>query len=245
MSDRLKVTFQGTKSGLVIAVDDSIPFAQMIRALKKKLTDSGYFFVDASVTLSLNNRLVTQKELQQLKGIIEEQHGLRVDGIKSSKPESLEVAQELKLTAIQSSNGAPEKQKTQPPKPEPSQSTQNISGGLPTEFLRRTVRSGQLHECVGNLVVLGDVNPGAELVAGGDILVFGTLRGQAHAGATGKKDALIVALNLHPTQLRIADRVARANADSRTNHGPECAFIEKDYIVIDKWPNRNHLLTLA
>ena len=59
-------------------------------------------------------------------------------------------------------------------------------------------------------MVLGDVNPGAEIVAGGDIIIFGALRGIAHAGASGNEDSVVVALQLQPTQLRISQYIARA-----------------------------------
>lgn len=71
-----------------------------------------------------------------------------------------------------------------------------------------TLRGGQSLHNVGNIVVVGDVNPGAELVASGDIVVFGALRGVAHAGAQGDESARVVALELVPTQLRIATLIA-------------------------------------
>lgn len=77
-----------------------------------------------------------------------------------------------------------------------------------TLYHRGTLRGGQALHHLGNIVVLGDVNPGAELVASGDIVVFGALRGVAHAGAQGDESARVVALELAPTQLRIATVIA-------------------------------------
>ena len=74
---------------------------------------------------------------------------------------------------------------------------------------RGTVRSGDQLEAAGSLLVLGDVNPGARLRAGGHVLVWGRLRGVAHAGCHGDTEARIVALQLRPLQLRIANVVAR------------------------------------
>jgi septum site-determining protein MinC len=94
-----------------------------------------------------------------------------------------------------------------------------------------TGRGGQALHNLGNLIVVGDVNPGAELVASGDIVVFGALRGVAHAGAQGDRGARVIALELAPTQLRIATVIATSGAD-RTKRGPEHASIVDDRIVV-------------
>ena len=241
MSDRLNIAFQGTKSGLVIAIDETLSFPNMIEALEKKLEDSGYFFVDAKVTLNLEGRETDQNELTRIQNLVQEKHGLEVIGIKSSTKGTLSAARSLGLEATVQNKKAdfesvPESRPDTPARQPKSQY-------LPTDLLRRTVRSGQIYESPGNLVILGDVNPGAEVVAAGDIVVFGALRGLAYAGAAGKKDVIIVSLKLCPTQLRIAGRVARANGEESASNGPEYAFIENDQIVIDKWSNVNHLQT--
>jgi septum site-determining protein MinC len=102
--------------------------------------------------------------------------------------------------------------------------------GVATLYHRGTLRGGQALHNLGNIVVIGDVNPGAELVASGDIAVFGALRGVAHAGAQGDRGARVVALELAPTQLRIATVISSA-ADGKP-HGPEHASIVDDRIVV-------------
>lgn len=79
-----------------------------------------------------------------------------------------------------------------------------------TEVVPRTMRAGVRIEKPGNVIVLGDVNPGAELIAGGDIIVSGTLRGMAHAGVSGRESAIIYAQHIAAPQVRIAHAVARA-----------------------------------
>ena len=98
-------------------------------------------------------------------------------------------------------------------------------------YHRGTIRGGQSLANVGHVVVIGDVNPGAELVAGGDILVFGALRGVAHAGAQGDRSARVYALVLEPTQLRIATTIA-AGTERTGPHVPEEAFLDGDRIAI-------------
>jgi len=100
-----------------------------------------------------------------------------------------------------------------------------------TLYHRGTVRGGQALQRLGNIVVVGDVNPGAELVASGDILVFGALRGTAHAGAQGDRKARVFALELAATQLRIATYIA-ADDGKRTPREPEVAFVKGEGIAI-------------
>jgi septum site-determining protein MinC len=103
----------------------------------------------------------------------------------------------------------------------------------PTLYHVGTLRGGQALEHVGNIVVVGDVNPGAELVASGDIAVFGALRGVAHAGAQGDASARVYAIELAPTQLRIATFIAADAGDrGQTPIYPETACVQNDRIVI-------------
>jgi septum site-determining protein MinC len=112
-----------------------------------------------------------------------------------------------------------------------SASAPAAAAGPATLYHRGTLRGGQILQQVGNIVVVGDVNPGAELVASGDILVFGALRGTAHAGAQGDTAARVAALELTPTQLRIATCIAADDA-RRASREPEVAFIRDERIAI-------------
>ncbi|MGH7729544.1 MAG: septum site-determining protein MinC, partial [Vulcanimicrobiaceae bacterium] len=108
--------------------------------------------------------------------------------------------------------------------------------GPATLYHRGTLRGGRSLHQVGNIVVVGDVNPGAELVASGEILVFGALRGTAHAGARGDLSARVLALELAPTQLRIATAIA-AGAE-RGSGLPEIAFVREGRIAIAPYQER-------
>ena len=83
-----------------------------------------------------------------------------------------------------------------------------MHGGEGAILVRRTLRSGYSLQHSGHVVVIGDVNPGAEIIAGGDVIVWGHLRGMVHAGAEGNDDAVVCALDLAPTQLRIGGLIA-------------------------------------
>ena len=107
----------------------------------------------------------------------------------------------------------------------------------PTILVQRTLRSGQNVHYDGNVVVMGDVNPGAEIVASGHVLVMGSLRGLVHAGAAGEEGVTITALHLAPTQLRIATHITRppdGNADEETRL-PETARIKDEVVIIEEY----------
>jgi septum formation inhibitor MinC len=113
----------------------------------------------------------------------------------------------------------------------PQTAARPVPVGIATLYHRGTLRGGQALHNLGNLVVIGDVNPGAELVASGDIVVFGALRGVAHAGAQGDRAARVIALELAPTQLRIATLIATSDAGVKPR-GPEHASIVDERIVV-------------
>jgi septum site-determining protein MinC len=99
-------------------------------------------------------------------------------------------------------------------------------GGAGLSIHRGTLRSGDHLQVKGPLLVLGDVNPGARVSAGGDVRVWGRLRGVAHAGCHGDRSARIVALQLRPLQLRIAEAVARGPEDL-----PPAGFCEEAVLL--------------
>ena len=122
----------------------------------------------------------------------------------------------------------------------------NEAQNLPTLYLKRTVRSGQSISSDGNIIVIGDVNPGAEIIAKGDITVWGILGGIAHAGSDGNNFAKIRALKLNPVQIRIGDIFARRPAtinipyvQKSCEYIPEEAFAYKGNIVIKKLHDEN------
>lgn len=105
-----------------------------------------------------------------------------------------------------------------------------------TRLVRGTLRSGQSVKFNGNIVILGDVNPGAEVVASGDIIVLGACRGVCHAGSRGDNKSSVLALRLNPTQLRIADFIARSPDHEVQDSGvPEVARMKNNTVVIEAY----------
>lgn len=138
-------------------------------------------------------------ELRALQELVEN-HGLRLTAVRSERPETLVAAAALGLAGHVPLAAGPEG--------EPEAGAPG-PGPQPLHLHRGTLRSGDHRQFEGSVLVLGDLNAGARLSASGDILVWGRLRGVAHAGCRGDQQARIVALQLRPLQLRIADAVAR------------------------------------
>jgi septum site-determining protein MinC len=103
-------------------------------------------------------------------------------------------------------------------------------------LIRKTLRSGQIIQHAGHVVILGDVNPGAEIIAGGDVVVWGHLRGVVHAGARGDESCVVCALELQPTQLRIGVLISVSPPPKkRRKPHPERAFVEDRQIKAEPW----------
>ncbi len=108
-----------------------------------------------------------------------------------------------------------------------------------TILIRRTLRSGQNFYYQGNVVVIGDINPGAELVAKGDIVVMGQMRGMVHAGSEGDESATVMAFRLQPTQLRIANHITRPpDGEVVESTVPEIARIRDGMVTIENYSGR-------
>ncbi len=139
---------------------------------------------------------------------------------------------------VEKSPGTPETLATRDGEPEATMNPGCISAALAIH--QGTVRSGDHQQAAGSLLILGDVNPGAQVSATGHVMVWGKLRGIAHAGRSGDRTAQIVALHLHPLQLRIADQVARGPAEAPPPGLAEKAHLVQGSIQIDpadpSWP---------
>ncbi|ARC85576.1 hypothetical protein U732_1196 [Clostridium argentinense CDC 2741] len=104
-----------------------------------------------------------------------------------------------------------------------------------TKYLKKTIRSGQVYEYSGNLVIIGDINPGAEVYAAGNIVVVGAIRGSVHAGCTGNDKSFIAAFSLEPQIIRIADIMTRAPEDGIKPAYPEVARVKNGNIIVEPY----------
>lgn len=110
-----------------------------------------------------------------------------------------------------------------------------------TKFLRKTIRSGQSINYPGNIVIVGDVNPGAELYAAGNIIVIGNLRGVVHAGTNGNEKAIIAAFKLEPQILQIGNIVTRSPEDGIKPEHPEVAKIKNGSIIVEPYLENKYI----
>ncbi len=118
-------------------------------------------------------------------------------------------------------------------------SSSDVDGDENTILIKRTLRSGQKFYYNGNVVVLGDVNPGAEVVATGNVIIIGQMRGMVHAGAEGDDTATVMAFRLLPTQLRIANHITRPpDGEVPESVMPEIARIKNGVVTIESYPTK-------
>lgn len=207
------VDFKGNSRGIIVQMDEDASFSELIEAFSEKLETSGQFFKGAKV-IGTEGKELQPKEESVLAEIFGKEFGMLVV---SMRPYTPPKKAEAKKEAIQ------------------NQGFDGLEEGM-TKFVRGTLRSGRSVRFEGNVVVLGDVNPGAEIIAYGNIAVFGSLRGVAHAGADGNEDAWVVAQRLQPTQLRIGSLITRSpDGDEEGPTSPEIAYVKDQYILIEPY----------
>jgi septum site-determining protein MinC len=209
------IQIKGLRDGLLVSLDDA-PWEEQRAALIAQVDSQPSFFQGARLALDVATQVLKVNELVELRDQLSER-GIALWAVISESPTTEKTAQLLGLA-------------TRISKPRPEESRKFSVEDLGEEtalFLSRTLRSGTRIEFAGHVVVLGDVNPGAEVIAQGNVMVWGRLRGMVHAGSKGNRAAMICALDLSPTQLRIADEVA-GSLKPRDLPRPERARINED-----------------
>ncbi len=218
MSDLISI--KGGRDGLRLRLDDAVDWQVLREALSQQLAQKSGFFVGARLMLEIGDRTLSDVQMATLLELMQ-QHGVQVESVGATARESRDAARASGLTA------RPLPRYPEPAMPNPA----NEHDGM---LVTRTLRSGQVLRHHGNITLIGDMNPGAELIAGGSVVVWGRLRGLVHAGALGNAEAVVCALELRPTQLRIAEQITRA-PDGAGRNGPETARIEGGQIVVEPW----------
>ena len=217
------VTIRGTSEGLIITLGSG-PFETVVNEMEERLESRASFFRGGRVALRVGDRSVSVEQLQTI-GAILERLGMTLWAIDGDHPATHVAARELELEV----NLHP----SAPPVAAASElvSLEEMAGIV----VHRTLRSGQAVHYPGHVTLIGDVNPGAEIVAGGHIVVWGRLRGNAHAGAMGDEQAVICALQMQPNQIRIGSHIARPPDRSWRPKAPEKAIVQDGLIVVERW----------
>lgn len=217
-----QVNIKGIREGLLVSVDQG-NWTDVRSALLSKMAEKASFIQGARITLDVGDHQLNAAELGKLRDLLSEM-GISLFAVLSKSAVTETSAQSLGLgTRI-----FKPAERTQPADRKP------VSPGEEGLFVRRTLRSGMRIEYPGHVTVIGDVNPGSEIVAGGSIMVWGRLRGTVHAGAEGDGDAVICALVLTPTQLRIAGQIA-IPPEHTGEPRPEIARLHEGRVVAEPW----------
>ncbi|MFN6527893.1 septum site-determining protein MinC [Nostoc sp. ChiSLP03a] len=199
-----------------------LTWSDIWQQIRQRLSAGDRFRVsNTPVHLMAQDRLVDTRQLQELAEALSEVQ-LRLISVSTSRRQTA-------IAAVTSGYSVEQLQ------PVTSLSSEPTATAIPQEdalYLEMTVRSGVEIRHPGTVILLGDLNPGGIVIADGDIIIWGRLRGIAHAGAGGNSECLIMALQMEPTQLRIADAVARAPEKPPMQFYPEVAHITPQGIRI-------------
>lgn len=223
------IRLKGTGEGLLIGWGAG-DFAVLLADLQEQLQRTASFMRGGRVLLDLGRQHLSEDELKQIRAALERE-GITAWTVVSQSPGTRAAARQLDIPTAAADSPAATAAAASASAPAAVESSEEQS-----LFIRRTLRSGQAIRHAGHVVVFGDVNPGAEIIAGGDILVWGKLRGTVHAGAEGDERAVVAALQLNPMQLRIASHVSRSpESRSRQKPQPESACVRGNEIVAESW----------
>jgi septum site-determining protein MinC len=218
------VSIKGTKDGLVVSLGHD-RWKELVKELEEHLRQQGSFFDGADAILEVGTRELSADRLTEIREVLQIHH-MELQVVRASSGVTREAAAALGIRTERASSQREGK----------SGSSADDRQGGEALLLRQTIRSGQSVQYPGHITIVGDVNPGAQVVAGGDIVVWGRVRGVLHAGATGDKQAVVCALVLTPTQLRISDQIARPpDGETRDPPVPEVARVQDNGIVVSAW----------
>ncbi len=179
------VSFNLKKKQVIIKIKDDTEMKGIITVLKKKVPELRKIYVDIEPQISIIGKDFKNKEMYEIQKIFDKYFNIEID---------FDSPKMIGLYSIR-----------KPFKKEIATSE--------TKFYRHSLRSGQKVEFEGSIVVLGDVNVGAEVIAGENIVVVGCLRGMAHAGAKGNSEAVISAVSIEATQIRISNVIKQCERD--------------------------------
>lgn len=197
------ISIQTKRGKVILKIEEEATQEEIITELKKKMPELKSLYQDDTTPILVTGRVLKNKEMEEIKKVI--QTVLKVE-VQFDSPK-------LGLHGIKKSF------------------SRDIATSE-TKFHRGSLRSGQKIEFEGSLVILGDVNAGAEVLAGENIVVLGILRGMAHAGAQGNKEAIIAAASIESPQIRIANIVKEIEKSEFEEQIKICAYVDDNGEVV-------------
>lgn len=210
------ILIKGNRDGIntTIDMDKFDCFESMLSLLVKKLSKGKHFYKGTTLILRLDLSLLNEKKIKKLNELLLDEIELKDI-----------VLEDLDRDNVKDDH----------------KSLKTFSGVYEgkTKFIRKTVRSGQCIRYQGNIVIIGDINSGAEVYAAGNVIVLGRIKGKVSAGINGNQKAVIAAFLLQPEILKISDVIAMSPDDSEKPSYPELAKIKDGAIIVEPYlPNK-------
>lgn len=211
------VVLKSNRYGINLILDADMPFGQLEEAILEKFRESEKFFKNAKIAISFEGRRLSQEEEFSILDMIAKNTSIQVICVVDQD----EMREQMYKEKIDSYY----------------QDVADNTG----EFYKGTLRSGQVLKCDTSIVIIGDVNPGAKIIAKGNIVILGSLKGNAYAGAAGDESCFVTALDMDPVQIKIGNVIGRS-ADRgpweaiRNRHrtmDPQIALVSKGNIMIE------------
>ena len=195
------------KNQVPIKIDEEAEQKEIISSLKKKMLELKNLYKDDKTPILITGKILKNKEMDEIQNIIKKFLDVEIE-FDSPKVLGLHGIKKTFYKEVATSE---------------------------TKFHKGALRSGQRLEFEGSIVIIGDVNAGAEVIASENIVILGNLRGLAHAGAKGNKDAVIEASEIDAVQIRIADKVKEIERDeSEIKKIKTSAYInDKDELILE------------
>lgn len=233
MAQKGPVEFKGKLNGLYLNLDPDEDFEIIMAYLMTLLKDRASFYQGSRI-IGVKGKMLSYKQKAAIESLIYDQYGITV--------ESLEEPEEISPIVDVTPKRTIEAVISESPIETPNIETQFMSDEKvvnrvsDTHFVFGTMRSGKSVHYPGHVVVIGDVNPGAEIVAEGNIIVMGRVLGFIHAGSAGNDQAIVIANLLKPTQIRISTYISVPPSDDESFHTtvPEKATVNNGVIKIEK-----------
>ncbi len=206
------VMIKSNKYGLEVHLNPDIPFQELLEDVARKFGEASKFFANSALAASFEGREVTRLQEQQLIDVISATANIHIVCVIDNN----KTTEQLYRSIVEQCE----------------QDKKNREG----QFYKGNLKKRQLLESETSIIVLGDVEPGAKIVAKGNVIVMGTLKGNVHAGAAGDRSAFVCALRMQPKILKIADVVAKRQfvriKDDITMEA-KIATIDGDHIYLD------------
>ncbi|HBA97277.1 MAG TPA: septum site-determining protein MinC [Lachnospiraceae bacterium] len=181
------VVIKGSKSGIILVLSPDASYETLKEDIAAKFKASAAFFGEAQKAISFKGHKLSDEQKMEIINVIQQNCQLSIPCIIEEDP----VTEEAFREALE----------------------KNLSGNNSSstgQFYKGNLRSGQVLDVETSIVIIGDIKPGAKVISKGNVIILGSLQGNVYAGAAGNTNAFVVALDMHPVQIRIADAIARS-----------------------------------